>query len=170
MIRKANIDDALLLSKISIESFLPAHGHSASKEIIDEYISLNFSENNLKKELEEPNNHFFLLFHHSSLAGYSKIVLNHSESSLEVKDAAYMSRLYLLKEYYDLGLGKKLFHQAVAFCKSQQQKSIWLKVWVENHKAIAFYHKMGFQQIDLSDFRLSETHSNPNYILSLDLK
>lgn len=170
MIRKASINDAALLSKIGVASFLPAHGHSAPKEIIDDYISEYFSEENLKKELEEEDSYFFLLYHEESLVGYSKIILNHSESSINVKNAAYMSRLYLLKEYYNLGLGQRLFHHAVSFCKSKNQKAIWLKVWIENHKAIAFYHKMGFQQIGLSDFRLSETHSNPNYILSLDLK
>ena len=37
-IRKATQKDANLLSKLSIETFLTAHGHSAPKNDIDSYI------------------------------------------------------------------------------------------------------------------------------------
>ena len=48
-ITKATQKDAAMLSKLSVAAFLPAHGHSASKEIIDAYITANFSEEILKQ-------------------------------------------------------------------------------------------------------------------------
>ena len=50
-ITKATQKDAAMLSKLSVAAFLPAHGQSASKEIIDAYIAANFSEENFKAEL-----------------------------------------------------------------------------------------------------------------------
>ena len=169
MIRKASPEDASLLSKISIDSFIPAHGHSAPKDIINNYMRMNFSVSNLIHELNDPSSHFFLLYHENQIAGYSKVMFNQVGECINTKKATYMSRLYLLKQFYNLGLGKQLFDYNVAYCKENHQKSIWLKVWVENEKAIAFYRKMGFKQVGLSDFKLSEDHYNPNYVLSLEI-
>ena len=50
-IRKATTKDAHLLASLSIEAFMPAHGHSAPKKDISSYIEANFSVENFKKEI-----------------------------------------------------------------------------------------------------------------------
>ena len=166
-IRKASQDDAVALSHLSIASFMPAHGHSASKEDIDNYVSQNFSVENIRKELDELNSDFYLLFVDSKLIGYSKLMYDKTDDLVAIKNATYLSRFYLLKEYYGKGYGKELFDHNIKICKSRKQKGIWLKVWVENEKAIRFYKKMGFISIGNTDFKISETHSNPNHVLYL---
>ena len=165
---KANATHAKLLAKLSKTSFLPAHGHSASKEDIEAYITANFSEENFIRELENPENEYYVMYNAGTIIGYSKIVFNQACSVLSAKNTTYMSRLYLLKEWYGLGLGKKLFDFNRALCRQNNQQGIWLKVWTENQKAIQFYNKMGFVIIGKSDFRISETHSNPNHIMHLE--
>ena len=168
VISKAKLEDSKILSKLSIASFLPAHGHSASKKDIDEYVSKSFSEVSFKKELEDKNNLYYLIYYKNEIAGYSKIVLNDSCKEITSKNITYMSRLYLLEEYYGLGLGKKIFDFNLSICKENKQVGIRLKVWVENQKAINFYTKNGFKIIGKSDFKISETHSNPNHIMYLE--
>ena len=165
---KATIKDVQLLSKISRQSFLPAHGHSASKEDVHTYTSLNFSEENFIKELENIKNQYFLIYHNNKIAGYSKIVLNSKNENISDRNVALMSRLYLLEEFYGLNLGKKLFDFNMEITKQNNQKGIWLAVWIENKRAINFYQKMGFMRVGNHDFKISETHSNPNYILYLE--
>ncbi len=165
---KATIKDVQLLSKISRQSFLPAHGHSASKEDVHTYTSLNFSEENFIKELENIKNQYFLIYHNNKIAGYSKIVLNSKNENISDRNVALMSRLYLLEEFYGLNLGKKLFDFNIEITKQNNQKGIWLAVWIENKRAINFYQKMGFMRVGNHDFKISETHSNPNHILYLE--
>ena len=164
---KAKISDAKLLSKLSIDTFLPAHGHSAPKEDIDNYINQNFSEQNFIDELENAKNEYYLIYFNNKIAGYSKIVFNQPQKNITPKNITYMSRLYLLKEFYGLGLGKKLFDFNINLCKQNNQSGIWLAVWVENQKGIKFYKKMGFEKVDIFDFKISKTHYNPNYIMYL---
>jgi ribosomal protein S18 acetylase RimI-like enzyme len=74
----------------------------------------------------------------------------------------------LLKEYYDLSLGKALFNFNISLAKNNKQSGVWLAVWIENHRAISFYKKMGFKRVGNYDFKISENHSNPNHILYLE--
>ena len=78
-----------------------------------------------------------------------------------------MSRLYLLKAFYGLQLGKELFKFNIEFSKQHKQDGVWLAVWIENQRAIEFYRKMGFKIVGNYDFRISATHTNPNHIMFL---
>ena len=80
-----------------------------------------------------------------------------------------MERLYLKKEFYNLKLGKELMDFNINLCKENNQIGIWLYVWVENHKAINFYKKVGFTNAAMYNFPLTKTETRPNHILYLKL-
>ncbi|NVJ89086.1 MAG: GNAT family N-acetyltransferase [Flavobacteriaceae bacterium] len=166
-IRKASVNDADLLSKLSIETFLPAHGHSASKNDIDSYISENFTTKNFTKELSNENHQYYLFSYNNKIVGYSKVVFNLTCENIDSENISYLSRIYFLKEYYGLGLAKQLFDFNIQLCKENNQIGMWLKVWIENKRAIQFYKKIGFTIVGKSDFRISENHSNPNHVMYL---
>ncbi len=167
-ITKATLQDAKQLAPIAKEAFLTAHGHSASEEEIDNYVADNFSEANFVTELSNQDNHYYLIYHDTKLAGYSKITLNTTNKNISSENITYMSRLYLLKEFYGLQLGKELFNFNIEFSKQHNQQGIWLAVWVENKRAIDFYIKRGFEIVGKYDFRISAAHTNPNHILYLE--
>ncbi|MAD96741.1 MAG: GNAT family N-acetyltransferase [Flavobacteriaceae bacterium] len=164
-IRKAQVADCKELSEVAIASFLPAHGHSSPKEDMDNYIQNNFSEGNLRKEIADSANEYQVLIYENNIVGYFKINPNLTTSFSEMTAITYMSRLYVLQEYYNFGFGKKLLQKAIEVSKIRGQEGMWLKVWVENQRAINFYKKMGFEIIGTSDFVISETHSNPNFVM-----
>ena len=75
-IRKATTEDALLLASLSIEAFMPAHGHSAPKEDISSYIEANFSVENFKKEITNPDFEYYLIYTtHRKLPDFQKLSL-----------------------------------------------------------------------------------------------
>ena len=47
------------------------------------------------------------------------------------------------------------------------QDRMWLYVWKENHRALRFYEKAGFQIVGDGLFRLTATHANPNWQMFL---
>jgi ribosomal protein S18 acetylase RimI-like enzyme len=167
-INKAKIKDAALLSKLSVAAFLPAHGHSASKEIIDNYLTANFSKENFIRELSNPDFQYHLIYYKDKIAGFSKVIFNAENKSITDKNATKMERLYLLKEFYNLGLGKELLNFNIQLANKNKQSGIWVFVWTENTKAIAFYKKMDFKKVGNHDFVLSPTKTNPNHVLYLE--
>lgn len=164
---KAEIEHCELIAKIGKQSFIESHGESASKSDIDVFISKTFTKEILLTQLSNPNIRYHLIYYNNNVAGYSKIELDSPNSNIQNKNVTKLERFYLLKEFYGQKLGLKLFEFNVELSKKNQQKGIWLAVWVENLRAIKFYTKIGFKIVGKYDFKISNTHSNPNHIMYL---
>jgi ribosomal protein S18 acetylase RimI-like enzyme len=78
-----------------------------------------------------------------------------------------LERLYLLKEFYGRNLGAELFNFNLNLSKEAGEKGLWLYVWKGNDRAIRFYQKQGFEIVGSHDFKISETHHNPNHQMFL---
>jgi len=166
-IRRADEDDSGLLSALATITMIESHGHSGPAADIDAYIAKTYNDDVLKKELRDPKNIYHIIFHSNKAAGYSRINLDSPYAGSETKNLAKLDRLYLLKEMYDLHLGSALFGFILDFMKENNQKGVWLYTWKENQRAIDFYKRKGFVIIGSYDFRISETHSNPNHQMLL---
>lgn len=167
-IRQATIHDSNLLTEIAKASFLESHGHSASEVDIESYVNEKFTDQVFQNELKDEKNIYNLIYYHETPAGYSKIILNSKGPNLPTENLTKLERLYLLKSFYGLGLGKTLFDMNVDFSKAKNQLGMWLYVWKENERAIQFYNQNGFEIIGSYDFKISHRHSNPNHQMLLN--
>lgn len=167
-IRKATCSDSSILMRLAKLTFTESHGHSAPKVDIAEYIKNNYTIEQIEKELEEANNHYYLLFIGHKAIGFSKICMNIPHNSVDSINIAKLERLYVLKDYHGLSYGYQLFNFNLELCIKCRQDGIWLNVWVENSKALEFYKKIGFRKIGEYSFKISSTHSNPNHQLYLN--
>ncbi|MDP2386964.1 MAG: GNAT family N-acetyltransferase [Bacteroidota bacterium] len=167
-IRPADKNDAEVVSKLGRTTFLAAHEASTPKEDMEQYLELKFSIAAVEKELADSNNVFQLLYSNEKPAGYSKIIYNSPCSFLpENPDISKMERLYISKEFYDKKLGYKLFAHNKELCLRNNQTGIWLTVWVENDRAVAFYDRLGFKIIGEVMFKVGSQQS-PNYVMWLE--
>jgi ribosomal protein S18 acetylase RimI-like enzyme len=164
---KAEPEHAQLIAEIGKQAFIESHGESASKVDIDTFISKTFTKEILLKQLNNSKNNYHLIYYNNSVAGYSKLILNTPNSNIKHKNVAKLERFYLLKAFYGQKLGLSLFEFNVELSERNQQKGIWLAVWIENKRAINFYTKAGFKIAGKYDFQISSTHSNPNHIMYL---
>ncbi|TAE40613.1 MAG: N-acetyltransferase [Runella slithyformis] len=166
-ITKANAEDFQLLADIGKVSFIESHGNSASEDDINMYVSSKYNYDVFKQELNDPKSIYYLIHHDKQPAGYSKIILNAPHSNIQIENVTKLERLYLLKEFYSLKLGLELFNFNLELSKQNNQAGMWLFVWKENQRAVSFYKKTGFKVIGNYDFKLTETHSNPNHQMLL---
>lgn len=166
-IRRANKTDAQAILDIAIPSFLDAHGHSAEKSEIETYVKTNFSLNAIEKELDSNGNIFFISSVQNRICAYSKISLNQSNENIKSEALTKLERLYVHPSEYGKGIALELLQANIQFSKQNSQKGMWLHVWTENKRAISFYRKMGFEVIGNYDFKVSDTHYNPNFVMYL---
>ena len=71
------------------------------------------------------------------------------------------------KEFFGKKLGLKLLDVITQYSKEHNQSGIWLFTWIGNERAIDFYKKAGFEIIGSHEFKVSETHYNPNHQMHL---
>ena len=166
---KADKSHAHLLSEIAGLTFIESHGHSAKPEDINNFITQKYNLDAFTAELINTKNNYYLVYYQNRLEGFSNIICNFPYVDSKIENIAKLERIYILKEFYDLKLGHHLFEFNRELAGTNNQKGIWLFVWKENERAIKFYKKNGFEVIGNFDFKISETHSNPNYQMFLEL-
>lgn len=168
-IERADPSHAHLLSELAGSTFLESHGTSAKIEDINRFILEKYNLDNFTAALADEHNHYNIISSEDRHAGFSNIICNPPYSTVGVANVAKLERIYILKEFYDLKLGYELLMFNIGIAKAHKQRGIWLYVWKENERAIKFYSKIGFKVIGSFDFKISETHSNPNHQMLLEL-
>ncbi|MEO5947506.1 MAG: N-acetyltransferase [Chitinophagaceae bacterium] len=166
-IRKVTPTDVELLSQLGRQTFFESHGHSAATEDVETYINTAYNTEACKQELVDANNIYHFIYYNNQPAGFSKIILNCSAPDVLTTNITKLERIYVLKEFNSMKLGFALLNFNIELSKSQQQAGMWLYTWVENERAVNFYKKAGFTIIGSYDFRISETHLNPNHRMYL---
>ncbi|AUC77604.1 GNAT family N-acetyltransferase [Olleya sp. Bg11-27] len=164
---QANAEHSDLIAKLAQRTFSESHGHSASKEDINNFILRTYNTEVIRKEFENKQVDYHLIYFNKTIAGFSKIELQCPNINISEKNITKLDRIYLLEAFQGKQLGVKLLDFNIALSKKQHQNGIWLVVWTENQKAINFYSKMGFEIAGAYDFKISETHTNPNHVMYL---
>lgn len=167
-IKRAGRADSALLANMGKVTFIASHGISAAAIDIEEYVAARYSLETVQDDLADDRNIYHILYYNGEPAGYSKIVLNTPPLPEWKENATKLERLYLLQPYYHLGLGQTLLQFNIDLSRQQQQQSMWLYVWTGNERAVHFYLRQGFKQVGSHDFKLTERHSNPNYLMVLE--
>ena len=109
------------------------------------YIDKCFSEAALKKELEDPNSAFFLLYLGEELAGFLKLNIDKAFEGGSAEESLELERIYLTKSASGKGVGRQAVAFAVDFARQRNKRLIWLKA-MDSSKSVDFYEQNGFEK------------------------
>ena len=109
------------------------------------YIHENLSLKKLEKELKNPNSEFYFAENNQQILGYLKLNFADAQTENTHNNAFEIERIYVLKEYFGLKIGQILFEKSLEIGRKRKQDYVWLGVWEENHRALKFYQKNGFE-------------------------
>ena len=149
-----SLSEVVQLQSLSRQTFSETFSSSNSKENMDKYLNENLSIEKLSEELKNENSHFFFIKDNGKNIGYLKLNMGPSQTELKDETALEIERIYVIQEYQGRKVGQELFEKAIQVAKEKKAQYIWLGVWEENHKAIQFYHKNGFEVFDKHVFKL----------------
>ncbi len=145
---------------ISRQTFIETFSSQNTEENLQKYLNEQMSREKLMDELNNKNSEFYFMNADQKLAGYLKLNFGAAQTELRDDQAMEIERIYVLKEFQGLGLGKKLLEKAIATGLERKSSCIWLGVWEKNHKAIGFYKKNGFIAFDQHSFVLGHEVQN----------
>ena len=92
----------------------------------------------------------------------SNCVGDRSDEFFPNNKALELQRIYLLAPYWNKGYGTFFLDFCEQYGRERGFEWIWLVVWVENHSAIRFYERQGWEKFAQKDFQFGdEVHHDP---------
>ena len=67
-----------------------------------------------------------------------------------------LSRFYVSRKFHGSGVASQMLGIVLAHAELQGSPTLWLSVWQENARAVAFYNKWGFSIIGDGKFLMGE--------------
>ena len=153
-IRPVDLADINALQEISKTTFSQTFSQHNSKEDMEAYLSTSYSVEKLTSEINHPNSEFYFAIADHKVVGYLKVNTGNAQTENQDLTAYEIERIYVDSAYLGKKIGQLLFNKAVALAKEKNKSYVWLGVWEENHRALAFYQKNGFVPFDKHIFKL----------------
>lgn len=152
---KANTNNAKQIAAIGTITFKEAYFPAYSLKYINAYCKKNYTDKIIKNQLLQVNITYFIAFFNNTPVGFAQIRQTNLLSTKINIPSIELGRIYLLKQYTGLEIGKQLLNACQLEAINKKYLSIWLQVWQQNKKAINFYLKNGFSIIDTCCFENS---------------
>jgi ribosomal protein S18 acetylase RimI-like enzyme len=153
-LKRVELTEVQKLLTISREMFFTAFAHLNSPDNMVIYSAKAFTIKKLQEELADPDSHFYFAYADDQIAGYIKLNYNAAQTELKDPKALEIERIYVGSNFQNQGIGQQLLQFAIDKATANQFKYVWLGVWDENHHAIRFYERHGFQIFSKHEFML----------------
>ena len=144
-IRKANINDASLISVLASTTFYEAYFEQDESANLAGYISEAFNKKKIASELNDPDITFLIIFHSGKAVGYAKLGRNSTLECIGSANSIELKRIYILERVYGKKFGAALLEYCLTLAKDCGFETLWLQVWEENLRAQKFYAKYDFR-------------------------
>ena len=167
-ILKAELKQVDTISRISSRSFSDAFGKDNTKEDLDDYLMKSFSVDAIQKDFDA-GNIFYLAYEDNEPVGYIKLNFDKIVEEVKGLKCFQLERIYVLKNYYGLGLGAQLLQETINYAVKHNYGHVWLGVWQKNDRAIKFYKKYNFETVGTKLFKIGNKVTE-DYIMSLKIK
>ena len=165
-VRPAAAEDTRILTTLARETFVSAFAADNDPRDLDSYVRDAFSAIRMRREIADAANHFFLAFDAANVAvGYAKLRAGEAESCVQGPNPIELERIYVMPTALGAGVGALLMKASLELAEELGHETIWLGVWEENRRALAFYRKWSFREVGTHTFQLG---SDPQIDLVLE--
>ena len=168
IIRAIGLEDVVVLQQIARQTFSETFTDHNSVENLNKYLDEKFSIEKLSSELSNPMSSFYFAQLGEEVIGFLKTNTGNAQTELKDLNAFEIERIYVLQAYHGKKVGQLLFENAIEEARKTTCSYVWLGVWENNHRAIKFYSKNGFEKFDTHVFKLGD-EEQLDWMMKLDL-
>jgi diamine N-acetyltransferase len=155
-IRHALPDDVELLSNLGRQTYSDTFSTQNTAETMALYLEEAFSPQKQAAELADPETLFLIAEDEGKPVGYVRLKEGHAPGCVTGQRPIEIIRFYAVKEYIGHGLGAILMTACLDEAVRRNCDVVWLDVWKENPRGIAFYKKWGFTIVGEQGFQMGE--------------
>jgi len=153
-IRRANSEDAGLLTDLGARTFSETFAADNTPEDMAAYIGTSFNLAQQTSELADPACIFLIAEVGGLAAGYAQLHAGEPAECVEGARPIELVRVYVSREWLGRGVGESLMRACVDEARQAGHGTIWLGVWERNARAQAFYRKWNFRPVGEHVFQL----------------
>ena len=160
---RVRASEATKLSEFATEQFDQTYGPLCRAADVDAYMAQALSPSALLRELTDPTSWVFAAVVNNEWIGYTHVRLAALPEGVASQHAPVagttlleIARFYVARRWQGQGVAPAMLATIVAHAFAQGAPTIWLSVWQENARAIAFYQKSGFLTIGTAKFLMGE--------------
>lgn len=167
---RAQDEDIPALSKLCVDTFRETFSHDNTEDELRTFFNTAYSHETLLGELHDSESQTYLAYVNDALAGYLKVNWGAAQTEHELDNAFEVQRIYVLKAYQGVGVGKALFDKAMRIAESGDFDWVWLGVWEQNYKAQIFYGSYGFEKFSEHQFVVTPDKTDTDWLLKKSLR
>jgi len=170
-VRRAAVADASRIARVGATLFAQAFSAQNRPDNMLAYLSTTFGERQQSSELANDANVFWIAEdQEGNPIGYAHVKLDSKPgiASLPAGRAAELARIYADRHWHGRGVGADLLRICLDAAMKAGADMLWLGVWKENPRGIAFYEKHGFRIAGEQTFQLGDDPQH-DWIMVRDL-
>lgn len=167
-IRPATSEDAAILADLGARTFRETFEPYISGPDLDAFLATAYGEAIQRAELVDPARPARILEADGVPVGFLQLRLGHREPGVPGERPVELQRIYVLRAAQGSGRGAALMAEAVEMARAWGADVLWLGVWENNHKALAFYGRTGFREVGEHIFQVG-SQTDRDLILARDL-
>ena len=153
-VRAARPADVAPLAALAERSFRAAFEAQNDPADMDAYVAETFAHDALRAELADAASRFLLAADGDALLGYAKLRDGTVDACVTGPAPLEIERIYVAPEALGQGVGAALMGACLDAARAMGRRTVWLGVWEENARAIAFYRRWGFEAVGTHGFQL----------------
>lgn len=119
----------------------------------DPYLDMNWVYTEKAKKyfftaITDPQYHVLIAELDGRPVGY--LILGPKQYDYRIVRMIEVQNMAVLSEYRSKGIGSMLIREAKKWAEQKGFQTLYVNAYIQNHRAVEFYKKMGFEPIDMS--------------------
>ena len=159
-IRRADSADAVALSALAERTFRDTFAEFNAPDDMDVHCRSHYAPDIMQGEIAAPHIVTLVAEHAGSLTGYAQLRWTDAPACVAGTHPAEIGRLYVDARWHGHGIAQALTAYMVEAAIAGGADQLWLGVWERNHRALAFYRKIGFVPVGSHVFMVGPDPQN----------
>lgn len=150
--RAATPEDALCLSALGTQVFLDTYATQGIRPTLAREVIEYFSLDVIAGLLSSPSTEILVAEQAGHLVAFAELTLGSRHELVPFEPVVELRRLYVQEPFASKGIGRALLQQSEELAASRGARALWLKAWIGNARALAFYARQGYRELGADSY------------------
>lgn len=158
-IRPARASETDVIATLAKRTFVDTFAAANDPATFRTYVDAAFAPAQIAAELADPAATFLLALDDGVAIGYAKLLAKPADTvpnGVDGEAALELVRFYVDRAHHGTQVAHRLMQNCIDVAMANGYRTMFLGVWEENPRAIAFYRKWGFEVVGDHTFMMGD--------------